>query len=274
MKKTNLVLIDADGLIYHSSKDSLQQSIEILDEKINNILLQTQANEYILFISEGRYFRSDISEDYKSNRKKHPSQLKWLKTLKNYLKEQWGAFSMQSVESDDLCAYYLKNPPEGYDVILSSPDKDLLQAIPSKGNGHFNYTYKIKEESKGKEFFTDEDVIKGWWIQTSESEAHNFRKMQMIVGDTADSIKSIEGRGEAYWKKLSADTVPSWGDILQEYIVKYGETLGIYNFQKSYRMLHLLETEEEFITEVGYMSLPTEFQKVISPTKEEIKIDF
>ena len=107
MKKTNLVLIDADGLIYHSSKDLLQQSIEILDEKINNILLQTQANEYILFISEGRYFRSDISEDYKSNRKKHPSQLKWLKTLKNYLKEQWGAFSMQSVESDDLCAYYV-----------------------------------------------------------------------------------------------------------------------------------------------------------------------
>ena len=38
MKKTNLVLIDADGLIYHSSKDLLQQSIEILDEKINNIL--------------------------------------------------------------------------------------------------------------------------------------------------------------------------------------------------------------------------------------------
>jgi 5'-3' exonuclease len=274
MKKTNLVLIDADGLIYHSSKDLLQQSVEILDEKINNILLQTQADEYILFISEGRYFRSDISEDYKSNRKKYPSQLKWLKTLKNYLKEEWNAFSMQMVESDDLCAFYLKTPPEGYNAILASPDKDLLQAIPSVGKGHFNYTYKIKEESKGRDFFTDDDLIKGWWVQTSESEAHEFRKMQMIVGDTADSIKSIEGRGEAYWKKISKDTIPSWGDILQEYIVKYGETLGIYNFQKSYRMLHLLETESEFITEVGYIPQLPEFQKVINSTKEEIKIDF
>ena len=61
---------------------------------------------------------------------------------------------------------------------------------------------------------------------------------------------------------------------MKEYIVKYGETLGIYNFQKSYRMLHLLETEDEFITEVGYLNLPTEFQKVIIPAKEEIKIDF
>lgn len=269
-----LILIDADGLIYHSSKDLLQQSIEILDEKINNILLQTQANEYILFISEGRYFRSDISEDYKSNRKKYPSQLKWLKTLKSYLKEEWNAYSMQRVESDDLIAFYMKNPPEGYNVILASPDKDLLQAIPSKGSGHFNYTYKIKEESKGKEFFTDDDVIKGWWIQTSEAEAHEFRKMQMIVGDTADSIKAIEGRGEAYWKKISKDTIPSWGDILQEYIVKYGETLGIYNFQKTYRMLHLLETEEEFITEVGYIPQLPEFQKVIKQEETVNSIDF
>lgn len=269
-----LTLIDADGLIYHSSKEQLQQSIEILDEKINNIFIETGCDEYILFISEGRYFRSNISEEYKSARKKYTSKLKWLKTLKNYLKEEWNAFSMSKVESDDLVAFYMKNPPEGYDVILSSPDKDLLQAIPSKNKGHFNYTYKIKEGSKDKVFYTDDDVIKGWWVQTSESEADEFRRMQLIVGDTADSIKGIEGKGESFWRKISKEAIPSWGDILQEYITKYGVTVGIYNFQKNYRMLHLLETEEEFITEVGYMSLPTEFQQVLKSSEEEVKIDF
>ena len=137
---SKLAIIDGDALMYHSSKDSIHESIEIIDEKIQNIFIQTGATHYVLFISNSPYFRHKISPDYKSNRNKYKSPLKWLKTLKKYLIEEWGAQSMDLVEADDLCAYWYKNinsklkkiDKEGFDeIILCSPDKDLLNSISS-----------------------------------------------------------------------------------------------------------------------------------------------
>ena len=165
-----LAIIDADALTYHSSKDSIHESIEIIDEKIQNIFTQTEATHYVLFISNSPYFRHQISPEYKSNRNKYKSPLKWLKTLKKYLIEEWGAQSMDLVEADDLCAYWMnkdlciaddgkieprevfidaldycaiENLPqfefESMEKVLCAIDKDLLQSISGK---HFNYTYE------------------------------------------------------------------------------------------------------------------------------------
>ena len=54
--------------------------------------------------------------------------------------------------------------------------------------------------------------------------------------------------------------------ILRLFIEEYGEYDGIVNFAKNYQLLKILREKEGF-------EIP-EFQKVISPTKEEIKIDF
>ena len=104
---SKLAIIDGDALMYHSSKDSIHESIEIIDEKIQNIFIQTGATHYVLFISNSPYFRHQISSEYKSNRNKYKIPLKWLKTLKKYLIEEWGAQSMDLVEADDLCAYFM-----------------------------------------------------------------------------------------------------------------------------------------------------------------------
>lgn len=310
-----LTIIDADGLLYHCSKDTLEESIEILDSRIEDILLQTNANYYVIFISNSPYFRHEICPEYKSQRKKYKTTLKWLKCLKSYLIENWNAQSMRNTEADDLCKYWYNQDIWGYisdsdiirlnsgfhlryighptheqvclesegiikdenwdkfNIILSSPDKDLLNSIPGK---HFNYTYRIKPEIKEMMNYTpdykvkDEDLIKGWWVETSESKADEFKRMQCVVGDAADSIKSIEGRGEKYWEKISKDTIPSWGDILQEYITKYDVTQGIYEFQKNYRLLHLLENDEDFEREVGYIPQFPEIQKVNKNVEEDI----
>lgn len=135
-----LAIIDGDGLVYHSSKETLQGSIDILDEKIQNIFDKTKATHYIIFISHSPYFRHKIDPFYKIGRSKYTSNLKWLKTLKKYLIEGWGAESMNLVEADDLVAYWNKNinsklkkiGKEGFDeIILCSPDKDLLNSISS-----------------------------------------------------------------------------------------------------------------------------------------------
>jgi len=45
-----------------------------------------------------------------------------------------------------------------------------------------------------------------------------------------------------------------------------GNSQGIFEFQKNYRLLHILDTEEDFIREVGYIPELPEFR----PVKEEI----
>lgn len=211
---SKLVIIDGDGLCYHASKDSLEESLLSLNERIQNIFNKTEATHYIVFISNTPYFRHNIDKNYKSFRSKQISPLKWLKTLKSYLKENWYAQSMDLVESDDLCAYWYNqdiciddsdthfaprymfesalemcksdNMPEftfkSVEKVLCSPDKDLLLSIPGK---HFNYSYKLAVKDDPS------SVIKGWYVETTVNGAMNFKFQQLICGDSGDGVNLL-----------------------------------------------------------------------------------
>ena len=254
-----VVVIDADGLVYHSSKDTLMESLEVLDEKINNLFNATGATEYVMCISRGKYFRHGIFPEYKASRGKYQTQLKWVKTLKSYLEERWGAMFMYHVEADDLVAFYHhKLRSDGVDVIIASPDKDILQSIPGK---HFNYTYRLEEKDNPN------SVIKGWWVETSEEDAENFEYFQLIVGDTSDGIKGVEGRGKVFFEKAGAW---DYAKVLETYQEKYGKIQGIYEFQKNQRLIHMLTTKEDFLREVGELppDIVTHFVNLIDKLHE------
>lgn len=289
--KKNITLIDADSLAYLGTKeDTLQQILEKVDYKINAILEETKADYYALFVSQGKYFRhalKDKSEEtgsYKSNRKY--SNQNYNKVIKEYLIAKYNAVSYSMCEADDIISYWMNkslyyskftNPhsdsfwmiadekscttsDENYEcsVIMAAVDKDLLQSIPSSGRGHLNYNKKLGADEWGME-----------WVETSESEADNFKRMQMVVGDSSDGILALRGKGIKYWKKLSAKELPSWGEILQLYCADYGVSQGIYEFQKNYRLLHLLDCDEDFMREIGYVpELPT-FLEVDKPKSIE-----
>ena len=288
-EKKVLVLIDADSLIYQSSKEDLFESMAIIDEKIKNIFEKTRADFYSMFISQGGYFRNKIDPAYKNNRRKYPNQLLWTKTLKNYLIEKYGAMAGKEVEADDLVSYFYNkefyfgipnyimdhsiNFPVlstndfsltnvlGVEVILASPDKDLLRSIPGK---HFNYTYRLEPNT--------EVLHKGWWVETTKEESEEFLKMQMVVGDSSDGIAGIPGRGPKYWEGINKDKSVSWGDILQDYISHFDSvTTAINSFSRNFRLLKMLSTEPDFYREVGY--LPTfEYREVIKP--EEFNMNY
>lgn len=281
---SKIAIIDGDALTYHSSKDSIHESIEIIDKKIQNIFIQTGATHYVLFISNSPYFRHKISPDYKSNRNKYKIPLKWLKTLKKYLIEEWGAQSMDLTEADDLCSYWMnkdlciaddgkieprevfvdaldycvvENLPqfefESMEKVLCAVDKDLLQSIPGK---HFNYTYKLEDKDNPN------SVIKGWWVETSEAESDDFKRMQVVVGDVTDGVSGLKGKGIEFYEKISKEIKPSYGELLQLYCVEYGQAQGIFEFQKNYRLLHLLSTDEDFEREIGQLPELPEIREV------------
>ena len=268
MSKQKLVIIDADSLCYTSSRETLEESIQVLNEKIQNIYDKTEATHSIFLISKGKYFRHNIFSGYKQNRGKYTTTLKYLKSLKAYLQEEYNAQYMIGAEADDLCAlymtrkwYYAKftNPHSDshwmltdniercdesleIDVILAAVDKDLLKSIVGT---HFNYSYRLEDKIK------PESVEKGWWVTTDKFQASEFVFEQMICGDVTDGIKGIEGKGQAFYKSKYWDILV----VLEEYITKYGYSQGIYEFQKNYRLLHLLSTNADFIQEIGELPM-------------------
>jgi len=144
------------------------------------------------------------------------------------------------------------------EVVLAAVDKDLLKSIVGT---HFNYTYLLEDKTK------PESVTKGWWVTTDKSQANEFVFEQMICGDSTDGVKGIEGKGKAFYKSRCWDILV----ILEEYITKYGYSQGIYEFQKNYRLLHLLNTDADFMQELGELPMfPT--VNVIKP--KELPIEY
>jgi 5'-3' exonuclease len=290
---TKLALIDADALCYHSSRDLLVESLEVIDEKIKNIFEKTEATHYVMFVSNSPYFRHKIAPNYKMSRSKYQTQLQWLGTLKKYLIEGYGAQSIKECEADDAISYFMNqdicvdNEDEHFELrgtfesaldyckqdclpeftfesvekVMCAVDKDLLQNIPGK---HFNYTYKLEEKGN------PDSVIKGWWVETSREDSQvNFWK-SMITGDSTDNISGIPGRGKVYADKLLEKVNhPSVQSIIaSEYQVKFGTSQGIYEFQKNYRLLHMLNCNEDFMREVGEIPMMPQVREV--PKKEDV----
>ena len=300
-----LILVDSDGLVYHSERDTLQESLSALEDKIQNMFEKTEATHYVFFISNGKYFRHNIDPCYKQSREKYRSKVKWCKVLKQYLIAQYNAQYMENVEADDLVSYWMNNPIyygkfinphsdshwmfcthelvriadeyQQVEKIICSPDKDLLQNIEGK---HFNYSYKLEDKNDLN------SIIKGWWVETNIYDAKlNFWK-SMICGDAADRIVGLKGKGEKYFENLYVDkecfklgreeyNLRDYElQILFEYIQHYNpenivtQAQGIYEFQKNYRLLHMLNCDEDFIREVG--KLP-EFPVISEINKQNVE---
>ena len=240
-----LAIIDADGLAFHSLRDTVEASIQAMDEKIDNLFKKTQATQYIMCISKGGYFRHEVYPIYKEKRKQYASR-SWVKTLKAVLEEKYNAIWMNRVEADDLCVYFYLNEPGN--KVLCSPDKDLLTNIPSSNEkGHFNYSYALANKED------PDSLLKGWWVSTPEDEADYNFWVSMISGDVSDGITGIPKKGPKAAEKLLKDQ--DYHDyptiVLNAFMGNYGVSQGIFEFQKTFRALHLLRTEEDYEREVG-----------------------
>lgn len=262
-----ILLIDSDSLCYLGTKgDTVPQVIEKVDNKIQDIIDFADAEYYSLFISRGRYFRHELkskseeSGSYKANR---PQRQDFSKIIKEYLVAKYKANWYKGAEADDAVAYWYKKKDlrkESYTPVLATVDKDLLKSIA--GN-HVNYNKK-----------TGKDTWEIVWQETTDIEAIGFQKMQMIVGDSGDGVKGIPGKGIKYWENvvMKDGKLPSMDTILTAYGAHYN-TIGeaIYEFQKNYRMLHLLDNDQDWLREVGYLPEVPLFHKVERDESNDIK---
>jgi len=228
--KPNLAVIDGDSIVYICSKENLEDSIKNVDSLIKDILKQCNAQFYYLFISEGKYFRHNVSSAYKANRP--PQTLKYIRTLKNYLKEEYNEMSVSLLEADDLNAFVINNKKKEYNCINCSPDKDVKLQIAGPW-----YDYK--------------KLISG---NTTPEEAVKFLYKQLLSGDTADNIKGITGIGDKKSDVIldkCTTFVEMEAEVLALYKKEFGFINGLKKFGENIRLLYLLRTQEDFMVELN-----------------------
>ena len=197
-----ILLVDADSLIFascykkreHKDDERFYTDIEDckakFDEQFMSIVNKLEdmynVERVITFSGSKGNFRKLITPVYKANRKKQELP-PLLNEMHQFVKDEYDSVWGYGIETDDIVARYwynLSNEIGRDNVMIVSIDKDYKQ-FPCL---IYNYHYKHK-------------VV----LDISEEEAlYNFYE-QMIVGDTADNIKGIAGRGVKYAEKYLAD---------------------------------------------------------------------
>jgi len=200
-KKKKLVLIDGSSYFYRAfyalppltspsgiPTGAIYGFIRMVSKLINEL-----APEYIgvAFDLPGKTFRHDKYENYKATRKETPDELKvQIPHLKEILK-LWGIkiIEIPGYEADDIIATLAKKgKEEGFEVIIVTPDKDMMQLV-DEGISILN---PVTEE-----LYNREKVKQKYGIYPEQ-----FVDYLTIVGDTVDNIIGVKGVGPKTAQKL------------------------------------------------------------------------
>lgn len=146
-----------------------------IDNLIDGICQDTEANESRLFLSGSSNFRDGVATtaEYKGNRDR-AKRPKHYEAIKEHLQDRWGATVVEGYEADDAMGIaQCLLTAEHKDSVICSRDKDML-TIPG---WHYNWkTRAFKEVSENE----------SW---------RNFYK-QLLTGDRADNIIGLTGIGD------------------------------------------------------------------------------
>lgn len=275
-----IVLIDTDSLYYKTSKESVEDSILAFDIMFRNIILETKASYYMAFNSNTPYFRHKIDPQYKGQRGKYPTKLKWTKTLKRYSEEMYGVINVKGAEADDLVAYWnnFKNDSRVTDIVINESGEAvtaLLTPIIASGD-------KDVLNLPGRSF-----NLNDWkFVDTTVEESQDFLAYQLLCGDASDNIlgcgvreeatyKSGEKKGEKYLRrsgitpKVAKAFIEAYKEdrllmiprVLQYYIEAFGEAMGVRRFSDTYRMIRMLDDDDSYAYE-GLSVMPISIHSV------------
>lgn len=177
-----IALIDGDIVAYRCAASlKIDDALDISNWRaavlMKQILEETGASEYILFLSGGENFRKTLYPLYKANREGKPRPPA-LEPTREYLVLEWNAKVTDGIEADDalgiaqMADIQYDNPEVPFDLrtVICSIDKDLLM-IPGK---HYNFVKK--------EFY-----------EVSQIEALRIFYKQMLLGDRSDNVPGYDG---------------------------------------------------------------------------------
>lgn len=182
----------------------------------------------VCFDTSGPTHRHVLDPQYKANRPEMPPELQAQWPVCQDIAAQMGlpVLKLDGLEADDLIATLAEQGrASGYEVIVVSGDKDLMQLVDD-GDGD---RPPIRQLDDGKDkLYAAADVQEKWGVPPRQ-----VRDLLAIMGDSVDNVPGVRGIGE----KGAAKLLQSWGSLA-----------GIYaNLEavESPRIRELLRTDRE-----------------------------
>jgi 5'-3' exonuclease len=165
-------LIDGDIVAYRAACSAQDEepwiAMSRADKTVQDILAETHATSYSLYLTGSSNFRRDLTETYKANRP-DSRPVHW-QSVRDFLVTQHKAEICEGCEADDYLG--INQDSIGGSTVICSIDKDLLQIA---GN-HYNF---VKKEFRS---ITVEEGVRNLYTQA-------------LVGDRSDNIIGIAGIG-------------------------------------------------------------------------------
>src|SRR5512135_195765 len=147
---------------------------------------------------EGKNFRAQMFPDYKAHRKEAPEELSVQMEYFPKIVEGlgWPVLAVPGVEADDVIAtLVVEARKKGWDVVMYSADKDMMQLI---GDG------VTMIDALHQKTYTREEVIKKMGVPPEK-----IPDFLALVGDTSDNIPGIKGVGD----KTAANLLDQYGTL-------------------------------------------------------------
>src|SRR6185295_16876484 len=193
----------------------------------------------------GKTFRNEKYEDYKANRRPMPedlaSQLPWIRrVLEAY---RIPILELAGYEADDVLGSLSCRAAEaGYDVVLVSADKDLMQLVEPRVSLYHTGRNKL---------YGPRDVEEDFGVPPSK-----VADVLALMGDSIDNIPGVPGIGEKGAKSL----IQEYGS-LEDLLARAGEIS-----RKAYRE-GLLEHQEQARLSKELSTIQTGLDLPLEPEK-------
>ncbi len=165
---------------------------DLIDKTLETIATDTGITDMRIYLTGKDNFRYDVAttQPYKESRKTIIKP-QYLPYCKGYLRDRYGAITMNGYEADDGIATDMKVNGAYHCGV----DKDLLQC-PGK---HYNYVKKV-------------------WVEVSEELATLLLYRQVLTGDSGDDIPGLPGVGPKTAEKVIVDAETAFEDAVDYYI--------------------------------------------------------
>ncbi len=205
MKK--LVLIDGSSYMYRafyalppltSPKGEPTGAIYGFIRMLSSLIKEVNPDYIaVVFDLSKKTFRHKKVKSYKATRQETPNLLKeQIPKIKEILK-LWGikVLELEGYEADDIIATLTKKFKNSYEVLIVSPDKDMIQLVDKNVkllNPIQNIIYDVEKVKEKYGIFPNQ-----------------FVDYQAIVGDSVDNIKGVKGVG----KKTAVSLLNQYGSL-------------------------------------------------------------
>jgi hypothetical protein len=199
-------------------------AIQRMTDLVSRILTEISADEFTIYVGDGKTFRHTLYPEYKAHRTKpRPTHYELLKGI---LFKDYPTSLVTEIETDDRLG--IEQVKMGDGSIICSIDKDLLQ-IPGH---HYNFVRQYRS------FVSPSDGLRTFY-------------RQLVAGDGTDNIPSYDGKLRhsipQFMEKLLAP-IDEMGDELDMYIYVRDlysdqEYETIENMHRNAQLLYILKEE-------------------------------